>query len=70
MFTTLTVESKFLHRDEFREMFSEDTELPATFVEEEEKLTLIISSEEYNELTTLRGLQSLVRTKLRMHGII
>ena len=67
---SLPVESKFLHRDEFTEKYKEDASLPATFVEENGLLTLIISSDEYNELTTLRGLQSLVRTKLRMHGII
>lgn len=66
---SIPVESVFLHRDEFREKYGEG-ELPATYLEEEGEITLIISSGEYNELTTLRGLQSLVRTKLRMHDII
>lgn len=66
---SLPVDSVFLHRDEFKEKYGE-TELPATFLDEDGELTLIISSDEYNELTTLRGLQSLVRTKLRTHGII
>lgn len=67
---SLSVESRFLHRDEFTEKYGDEVSLPATFVEENGELTLLISSEEYNELTTLRGLQSLVRTKLRMHSII
>ena len=33
-------------------------------------MTLIISSSEYNELTTLKGLETLVRTRLREYGII
>lgn len=67
---SLPVESRFLHRDEFTEKYGDEATLPATFVEEGGELTLLISSDEYNELTTVRGLQSLVRTKLRMHGII
>ncbi len=66
---SLPVESVFLHRDEFREKYGE-AELPATYIEEDGEISLIISSDEYNELTTLRGLQSLVRTKLRTQGII
>lgn len=67
---SLPIESKFLHRDELEEQYNEMAELPATFLEENCVLTLIINSDEYNELTTLRGLQSLVRTKLKSHGII
>ena len=67
---SLPVESKFLHRDEFEEQYNERVELPATFLEEDGELSLIISSDEYNELTTLRGLQSLVRTKLKSYGVI
>lgn len=67
---SLPVETRFLHRDEFKEKYGDEVELPATFIEENSELSLLISSEEYNELTTLRGLQSLVRVKLRTHGII
>ena len=67
---SLPVESRFLHRDEFIDKYGDEATLPATFVEEGGELTLLISSDEYNELTNLRGLQFLVRTKLRMHGII
>ena len=67
---SLSIESKFLHRDEFEEQYDETAELPVTFLEENGVLTLIISSYEYNELTTLRGLQSLVRSKLKAQGII
>jgi hypothetical protein len=66
----LPIESKFLHRDEYRKLYGEDTPLPATFIEEEGALTLIISSSEYNELTTLKGLETLLKTRLRENGII
>ncbi len=66
----LPIESKFLHRDEYKRIYGDDTPLPATFIEEEDELTLIISSSEYNELTTLKGLETLLKTRLREHGII
>ena len=66
----LPLESKFLHRDEFIEIHGDGTPLPATFIEEDGKLTLIISSSEYDELTTLKRLEALVKTKLKEHGII
>ena len=66
----LPIESKFLHRDEYRKIHGDDTPLPATFIEEDGELTLIISSSEYNELTTLKGLEVLLKNKLRVHGII
>ena len=66
----LPIESKFLHRDEYRKIHGEGTPLPATFIEEDGKLTLIISSSEYNELTTLKGLESLVKTRLSGQRII
>jgi hypothetical protein len=66
----LPIESKFLHRDEYWKMFKDDTPLPATFIEEDGKLTLIISSDEYEEFKTLKGLETLLKTRLREHNII
>ena len=66
----LPIESKFLHRDEYVKIYGEDTSLPATFIEEDGELTLIISSAEYNELMTRKGLETLVKTRLREHYII
>lgn len=66
----LPLESKFLHRDEYVRIYGADTPLPATFLVEGDELTLIISSDEYSELTTLRGLEALVKTRLKEHGII
>lgn len=66
----LPIESKFLHRDEHRRIHGDDTPLPATFIEEDEELILIISSVEYGELTTLKGLETLIKIRLREHDII
>jgi hypothetical protein len=66
---TLPIESKFLHRDEYRKKYQDDIPLPATFIEENGILTLIISSEEYGEFTTLKGLETLLKIRLREHYI-
>jgi hypothetical protein len=66
---TLPLESMFLHRDEYSKKYRDDTPLPATFIEEDGILTLIISSEEYGELSTLKGLETLLKTRLREHNI-
>lgn len=66
----LPIKPKFLHRDEYREKYRDDTPLPATFIEENGNLTLIISSEEYEELTTLKGLETLLKKRLRENEII
>lgn len=66
---TLPIESKFLHRDEFNKMYQNHTPLPATFIEEDNTLTLIISSEEYGELSTLKCLEFLLKARLREHSI-
>jgi len=66
----LPIESKFLHRDEYRKKYQDDTPLPATFIKEDGILTLIISSEDYEELTTLKGLETLLKTRLRENNII
>jgi hypothetical protein len=67
---TLPVESKFLHRDEYRKQYQDNTNLPATFIEEDGKLILIINSEEFKELSTLEGLEILLRKRLREFNII
>lgn len=67
---TLPLQSKFLHRDEFVEKYGEHTPLPATFIEESGELALIISSEEYNELTTLEQLESFLVEKLQKHLVM
>ncbi|MBT3283407.1 hypothetical protein HN807_09490 [Candidatus Bathyarchaeota archaeon] len=66
----LPIESKFLHKDEFIKVHGDGTPLPATFIEEDGELALIISSSEYNELTTLKVLEALLRTRLMEQGII
>jgi len=66
----LPIESKFIHRNEYKRIYGDDTPLPTTFIEEDGELTLIISSSEYNELTTLKGLETLLKTRFREQVII
>jgi predicted nuclease with TOPRIM domain len=66
----LELPSKFLHRDEFkRELESHPHNLnhikyPAIFIRSEEKIFLLVTSEEINKLKSLEDLMNLIDEKL------
>ena len=57
-------EADFLHRDEFRDRYHDDTPLPAAFWLDGETPRLLISAEEMNRLHTVSELKALVRTRV------
>lgn len=60
----VTVE--FLHRDEFHRTYPryQSTALPAAFREDEERLELLITADQINQITSTDQLQALVREAL------
>ena len=61
----LKVPIEFLHRDEFVKFHAvSDTELPAAFVKKGESITMLITSGEINECTSVDALIALVTTKV------
>jgi hypothetical protein len=66
---TLQIPVKFLHRDEFNEKHGNKFGLPAAFLEESDKLELLISKEEMNDTESLNELIHLVQSKLNEKGI-
>ena len=66
----LEIPSKFLHRDEFiRELEShphnlENVKFPAVFLRMDEKISLLISSDEINKSKTLDDLMNLITENL------
>jgi hypothetical protein len=57
-------EVEFLHRDEFRARYHDDTPLPAAFRLKEGKQHLMISAAEMNRLRTVAELKKLVLEKV------
>ena len=51
---------EFLHRNEFRERYHDDTPLPAAFRLDEGNPVLLISAEEMNRLRSVEELKALV----------
>lgn len=66
----LKIPSKFLHRDEFLRMLEThphniiDIEFPAVFLRAEEKVSLLITSEEIARCKTLKDLMNLITKSL------
>ena len=61
----LGIPVRFLHRDEFVENYGNmEASFPCGYIETENGLELFISSEEMNKLNNLKGLKTLVRTKI------
>lgn len=57
-------ETEFLHRDEFRNRYRDDTPLPAAFWLDGKTPRLLISAEEMNRLRTVNELKELVRIRV------
>jgi hypothetical protein len=61
----LKIPIEFLHRDEFIKLHNvSDTQLPAAFVKKGESITMLISSGEINECTSVDALIALVTNKV------
>ena len=61
----LTIPIEFLHRDEFVKLHTvSETQLPAAFVKKGESITMLITSGEINECTSVDALIALVTKKL------
>jgi len=61
----LTIPVEFLHRDEFVKLQNvSDTQLPAAFVKKGESITMLITSAEINECTSVDALIALVTKKV------
>lgn len=65
---SLQIPVKFLHRNEFIEKYGNKYGLPATFLEEVNKLELLISKKEMNDTESLNDLIHLVQRKLNKRG--
>ena len=63
--SNLKVPFGFLHRDEFvKEYASQDTQLPAAFLQQGESVTLLITHDEINKCTSVDELIDLVNKKI------
>jgi hypothetical protein len=67
---SLEMPVKFLHRDEFKVKYGSNASCcPAAFLEDNEKLDVLIDKVEMNKLDSLNGLMHLVTAKLNERGI-
>lgn len=58
----LPLESRFLHRDEFRREFPQvDTPLPAVFLQRQDRISLCVSARSLADCKDLEALQNLIR---------
>lgn len=64
---TLPMDKEFLHKDEFKNRFSElsKTELPAIFISSENKTSILASAKEIDEQNNLHGLIEIIRHNLQ-----
>ncbi len=63
---SIEIDSEFLHKDEFEEKYGIlDAKFPSAYLNEEGKLTLIISSDEMNSAKSLDEMEALVRSKIK-----
>ena len=66
----LGIPVEFLHRDEFCEQHDcSDVTYPVAYLNEKEKLTEFISTEEFDATNKLEALIDLVKTKLHRQGL-
>jgi len=62
----LGIESAFLHKDEFLEKYDvKDAKYPSAYILKNGNLSIFISQEEMNKVTTLTEMEELVSTKLK-----
>jgi len=62
---TLDIPLEFLHRDELKEKYSTEVELPAIFVKSGKELNLIIEASAINECKDIEELKELVNNKIQ-----
>jgi len=64
--TTLPMEKVFLHKDEFRRAYPNEThtELPAIFVENKDVLSSFLSAQEMNKISSISEMISAINQKL------
>ena len=62
----LGIESEFLHKDEFLGKYDiKDAKYPSAYILKNGNLSIFISQEEMNKVTTLTEMEELVSTKLK-----
>ena len=61
----LGYEVNFLHRDEFRKRYKNNSQLPAAFLENEKELKPFITAKEMNTCNTLQELETLVENRVK-----
>jgi hypothetical protein len=62
--SNLSIETEFLHRDEFREKYNTKDQLPAIFKKTEDNLSVLVSASRISEVESLTDLKNLLNTKL------
>ena len=61
----LGIESEFLHKDEFLDKYDvKDARYPSAYILKNGNLTVLITQEEMNEVTTITEMEELVSSKL------
>ena len=61
----LGIDSEFLHKDEFVEKYDvKDAKYPSAYILKNGNLTVFITQEEINEVTTITEMEELVSSKL------
>ena len=64
--TSIEIDTEFLHKDEFEEKYNIlDAKFPSAYLNENGKLTLIISSDEMNSAKSLDEMETLVLSKIK-----
>lgn len=62
----LGINSEFLHKDEFVEKYDvKDAKYPSAYILKNGNLTVFITQEEMNEVTTITEMEELVSSKLK-----
>jgi len=62
----LEIKAEFLHRDEFKEKYDlKDAKYPSAYLNENDKLTLLISKSEMDSIKNLDEMEALVLSKVK-----
>ena len=62
---TMDIPLEFLHRDEFKEKYGTEAELPAIFLRSGKKLNLVIDANAINECKEIADLKQLINEKIQ-----
>lgn len=62
---TMDIPLEFLHRDELKEKYSTEAELPAIFLKSGKKLNLIVEASSINECQDIEELKQLINDKIQ-----